>query len=504
MSRASRWLDAFERVGNKLPDPSALFVLLTLAAIGASALLSGVPTGMRDARSGEELVVLDQFTFEGLIALGTSLVRNFAAFPPLGLVLVAMLGLGVADHSGFISTSLRSLLGLTPRKLLSPIVIAAGILSHSAVDAGFVLVIPLGALVFAAAGRHPLAGLAAGFAGVSGGFSANPVPSSLDALVQGITQSAVAIVDPARAVNPLCNWWFNGTASVFVLLAGWWITDVVVEPRARRVPIDGAGESLELGRLSERERSGLWLGHGLLAVLSLVLVWLCARPNSALRGANGSLTAHDAPLMQLIVPLLFLAGLVSGVAYGWRTGRYRSHRDVMVAFTKSMEGMASYLVMAFFAAQFIAVFLQSNLGALVATRGAQALRALELSPQLTALGVIAISAGVNLLIGSCSAKWALLAPVLVPMGMQLGLSPELVQGAYRIGDSTTNIITPLMPYFPLVVTYCQRHCKSCGIGTLSALMLPYASIFLTLWSALLLLFWQLGIPLGPGAPYDYP
>jgi aminobenzoyl-glutamate transport protein len=504
MTSTSRWLDRLERVGNRLPDPSLLFVACTLLAFAASAVLAGRPTGITDARTGAELRVVDQCTVDGVLAFATGLVRNFIAFPPLGMVLVAMLGLGVADHSGFISTVLKGLLGLTPRKLLTPIVIAAGILSHSAVDAGFVLVIPLAALVFAAAGRHPLAGLAAGFAGVSGGLSANPIPSSLDALVQGITQSAAAVIDPARTVNPLCNWYFNGAASVLILLVGWWVTDVLVEPRARRVPVDGQAERLELGALAPNELRGLSWAFGVLLAVAGSLVVACWSPTSALRNAAGSLSAHDAPLMQLIVPLLFVAGLASGLAFGFASGRYRSQHDLMTGLSKSMEGMASYLVMAFFAAQFIAVFTQANLGAWIATRGANGLRALDLAPQPTVLGVILISALVDVLIGSCSAKWALLAPVMVPMGMQLGLSPELVQGAYRIGDSTTNIVTPLMPYFPLVVTYCQRHCKTCGIGTLVALMLPYSIAFLALWSGLLLAFWGLGVPLGPGSPYAYP
>jgi aminobenzoyl-glutamate transport protein len=504
MTRAARLLDAFERIGNRLPDPALLFVLCTLLTFGASAWLDGAATGITAAQTGAALSVRSQCSVEGCIAFGTELVRNFTSFPPLGIVLVALLGIGIADHSGFVTATLRWLLRLTPRRLLTPMVIGVGILSHSAADTGFVLVIPLGALVFAAAGRHPLAGLAAAFAGVSGGFSANPIPSSIDALVQGITQSAVAILDPARPVNPLCNWYFNAAASLLILAVGWWVTDRIVEPRARRMQVDGGGETLELGVLGTAERAGLAWGHGVLCVLAALLALACWSASSPLRSPQGALAAHDAPLMQLIVPFLFVAGLASGLAYGLRSGRYRSQRDVVAGFTQSMQSMGSYLVMAFFAAQFIAVFNKSNLGAWMAMRGADALRTLDLAPQPTVLGIIGISAFVNLFIGSCSAKWALLAPVLVPMGMQLGLSPELTQGAYRIGDSTTNIITPLMPYFPLVVLYCQRHCKSCGIGSLAALMLPYSLCFLVTWSALLLLFWQLGFPLGPTAPYAYP
>jgi len=502
----ARALDALERAGNKLPDPALLFVLCLIAAFAASALLAGRDFGLVIPATGEPLRVKNQLTGAGIAEFLTEMVGNFASFPPLGLVLVALLGVGVADHSGFIPAALKKLLAVTPRHLLTPMVIGVGILSHSAADAGFVLVIPLGGVIFAAAGRHPLTGIAAAFAGVSGGFSANPIPSSLDALVQGLTQSAVRIVDPAREVNVLCNWYFNATATLLIVGIGWWITERVVDRRTARIPIDGeaSGAALALGGMSADEKRGLRWGT-IVLLAGLTAVVLVAWPaDSPLRSPRGELAANDAPLIKSIVPLIFLLFLLLGIVYGYVSGRYRSHRDVVAGLGRSMASMGEYLVLAFFAAQFIAVFNKSNLGALLALQGADWLRELGLGGTATIVGIVLISAGGDLVIGSCSAKWALMAPILVPMMMQLGWSPELTQAAYRIGDSTSNIITPLMPYFPLVIIYCQRHCKSCGIGTLVSLMLPYSLAFLAAWSALLLAFWKLGIPLGVAAPFRYP
>lgn len=500
-----RVLAGVERVGNKLPDPAVLFVIALAVTWVASAALSGVAFGVVDPRTGKPIQVVNQLTGPAMAAFLSGMVNTFVTFPPLGVVLVALLGVGVAEHTGFINAGLKALLAVSPRALLTPMLVAVGVLSHAAADAGYVLVIPLGGVIFHAAGRHPLAGIAAAFAGVSGGFGANFVPSSIDPLLQGFTQSAAQILDPARLVNPLCNWWFAAVSGVLVVAIGWFLTDRVIEPRLRATPVDGdAADMPTMEALGDRERRGLWAALASMVIAAGLLVLASWPASSALRAPNGELTAGAAPLMRSIVPLIFLFFLVPGIVHGYVAGTVRSHRDIVKGMSKAMSTMGYYLVLAFFAALFTEAFRQSNLGALLALEGAAGLRALALPGGVTIVGIILLATFVNLFVGSASAKWALLAPIFVPMLMQVGLSPELTQAAYRIGDSSTNIVTPLMPYFPLVVVYCQRYYKATGIGTLVSMMLPFSATFIVTWTLLLLGYWALGLPLGIQSTYTYP
>jgi p-aminobenzoyl-glutamate transporter AbgT len=561
-----------ERIGNRLPDPAALFLILLVIVWVLSALLAPVQFAELDPRSGKPIQINNQLTGTSIATFLSTMVTTFTGFHPLGVVLVALLGVGVAEHTGFINASLKGLLSFTPKALLTPMLILVAVVSHTAADAGYVLVIPLGGVIFYAAGRHPLAGIAAAFAGVSGGFSANFVPSSIDPLLAGLTQSAAQIIDPARAVNPLSNWFFTGASCLLIMGVGWFLTDRVIEPRLRDVKVDGdVAEMPKMETLGERERRGLFAGLATLAAGIILLALVSApasspmrsptayrlspdsfnrlreagvpddvlkkaapmlnreQPNQkafqdALKGRLGDeanaahgaaflgsaepvapqLTAAASPLMQSIVPLIFLLFILPAIVYGYVAGTVKSHRDIIQGMSKTMSTMGYYIVLAFFASLFIAAFGQSNIGALLALKGAGALKALALPGQVTIVGIILLTALVNLLIGSASAKWALLAPIFVPMLMQLGISPELSQAAYRVGDSTTNIITPLMPYFPLVVVFGQRYVKNTGIGTLVSLMLPYSVVFLITWTLFLLAYWMLGIPLGLQAPYGYP
>ncbi len=507
-----RFLDRLEQAGNKLPDPVMIFVLALVLTFVASLLLAPVQftepdprLDVRDASgqliSSSPVKVKNLLSGENFTAFITKLVKTFTDFPPLGVVLVAMLGVAVAEHAGFIHAGIKYLLKLTPRNWLTPALVLVAIMSHSAGDTGYVLVIPLGGLVFAAAGRHPVAGIAAAFAGVSGGFSASFLPSSLDPLLQGFTQSAAHIIDPERSVNPLCNWYFMSASCALIIAAAWVLTDRVIEPRLRHLPVDGVAAEDDLHTLTGPEKRGFWAGLAAFGLLTGLLVLAALPPSSPLRARDGSLTSHGAPLMDSIVPLIAIFFLVPGIVHGYVAGRFKSHRDVVQGMSKAMGGMGYYLVMAFFAAQFTYVFRESNLGALIAIKGANGLQALALPGAVTIIGIIGLSMLVNLLIGSASAKWALLGPVFVPMLMQLGYSPELTQAAYRIGDSSTNIVTPLLPYFPLIVVYCQRYAKTTGMGTLISTMLPYSLVFAVLWTALLLVWWGLGLPLGLQASY---
>ena len=508
-----RFLDLVERVGNKLPDPAVLFLLLMFATWAVSWWLSGVSFEALDPRTGQPIQVKNMLEGTALTGFLAAMVNTFVTFPPLGVVLVAMLGLGVAEHTGFISAALRAALSVTPRMLLTPALIAVGVLSHVAVDAGYVLVIPLGAVIFYAAGRHPLAGIAAAFAGVSGGFSATlGVPSSLDPLLSGLTQTAAHLIDPTVVVNPLNNFYFTTASTLLIMLVGWFLTDRVIEPRLAGTAVDGDPAQMpKLDPLADAEKRGLFWAAISIAVSVGLFIAAVLPEGSPFRAPEGTpllpgqsnLLVSQAPLMQSIVPLIFIFFLIPGVVYGLAAGSVKNHRDVVQGMSKAMSGMGYYVVMAFFCAQFIWAFGQSNLGALIAVEGAGALRAMGLPMSVTLVGIILLSGSVNLLIGSASAKWALIGAIMVPMLMELGVSPDLTQAAYRVGDSSTNIITPLLPYFPLIVVFCQRYVKSAGIGTLLALMLPYSIALLVCWTAFLLGFWALDIPLGVGASYDY-
>ena len=509
----SRLLDTIERVGNRLPDPAALFLLLMLAVWGLSWLLSGVQFEALHPSTGEPIRVVNLLAGESLTAFMANMVTVFLGFAPLGVVLVAMLGLGVAEHTGFINAGLRRMLSVTPKSLLTPALVAVAVLSHVAVDAGYVLVIPLGGVIFYAAGRHPLAGIAAAFCGVSGGFSATLfVPSSLDPMLATFTQSAAHILDPALVVNPLNNWVFTTVSSFLVIGIAWFVTDCIVEPRLQRMKVDGDTASLpRMEPLAANEIRGLrWalvsmLVAGVLFVLSLLpeaSPWRA--PAGLVPDGSHPLLVATAPVMRSIVALILVFFLLPGVVYGYVAGTVKTHRDVIAAMTKAMSGMAYYIVIAFFIAQFLAGFNGSGLGTLMAVEGAELLQSLGLPIWLTIIGLILMTGAVNLFIGSASAKWALLAPIMVPLMMQLGVSPDLVQAAYRVGDSMTTILTPLMPYFPLIVVFCQRYVTSAGIGTLASTMVPYSLALSLLWTLLLLAFWGLGIPLGIGASYAYP
>ncbi|MAM45485.1 MAG: AbgT family transporter [Planctomycetota bacterium] len=493
------FLGAIERIGNKLPDPAVLFIFAMLLTWVASWLLGGYEFEIPKKGGPETQEVANQLTGAALVQFLVDMVKTFTGFHPLGVVLVALLGVGVAEKSGFIDAVIKALLSVTPAMFLTPMLILVGIISHSAADAGYVLVIPLGGVIFYAAGRHPLAGIAAAFAGVSGGFSANFIPSGIDPLLQGITQVGAQILEPTQEVNPLCNYWFTTASSILIILIGWYITDRMIEPRLESTEVDGDPDDMpKMEELTAAEITGMiWGGASLLLGLGVLLI-LCLPEDSVFR-SKGELTSFAAPLMKVIVPLIFLLFIVPGIVHGYVSGRFKSHRDVIKGMSSTMSTMGYYLVMAFFASLFIYSFNQSHLGALLAVKGADVLKSLNLPAQLTIVGIILLCAFVNLVVGSASAKWALLAPIFVPMLMQLGISPELTQAAYRVGDSSTNIITPLMPYFPLVVAFSQRYVKKAGVGTIISLMLPYSLAFLVLWTGFLLVYWGVGLPLGIGS-----
>ncbi len=499
MSTGNRWLDRVERAGNALPHPVALFAmgLAGVMLLSQVAAWGGWSVRMPSAETGQGELVTAQSLLDsdGIWWLASHLVENFVTFPPLGLVLVTMLGIGVADRSGLLPVLLDRLLRLTPDRLLSPAVVFLGILSSVTLDAGYVVLPPLAAALFFAAGRSPLVGLAAAFAGVSAGFGANLVITVLDPMLAGLTESGARILDADYSVAVTANWWLMIVSTVVLTGVGWWVTSRVVEPRQRRAAVasDEHGDSRDFGTHPEwgLRLAGIGFGVTALAVVLAVLV-----PGAPLHGEGETF----ARWIEAMVPILLVLFLVPGLAYGYGAGTLRSNHDVARVLADAIAGLAPYIVLAFVAAQFIEAFGYSQLGLLLAISGGQALAALSIPAPVLAVGFLVVAMFANLFIGSASAKYAFLAPVFVPMLMQAGLSPELTQAAYRIGDSVTNIITPLNPYWVIVLAFVQRWRPGAGLGTLLALMLPYALAFAVVWPILLALWVFLGIPPGPGAP----
>ena len=498
-----RFLDVVERVGNALPDPTSLFALLALAVVLLSWVAAQFDLGVAHPTTGKMIEPVSLLSVDGLHRMLTSLVTNFTGFAPLGTVLVAMIGIGVAEVSGFIGAVMRLLVLRSPRALLTPVVVLCGVLSNAASEVGYVLLVPLAALIFKAAGRHPVLGLAAAFAGVSGGYSANLVLGTIDPLLAGLSQEAARLVDPGYVVSPAANYYFMFVSTFLITGLGWWVTERLVAPRvAGAGPVEAAsGETAAdvVQPLSRAEKRGLRFAALAFAVMTGGLLWGLLPADGFLREPGTGSVLHS-PALKGIVALIFAYGVGLGVAYGAGAGTVRSDRDVIRGMSQQMSTLGGYMVLVFFAAQFVAFFNWTNLGLILAVEGAQLLEAAGLHQVPLLLSFILLSASINLVMGSASAKWALMAPVFVPMFMLLGYPPEVTQAAYRIGDSVTNVISPMMSYFALIIAFVQRYVAAAGVGTLVSLMLPYSLTFLVGWSLLFVAWLLLGWPVGPGAP----
>jgi aminobenzoyl-glutamate transport protein len=498
-----RSLTFIERVGNALPHPGTLFALMALLVILVSAITAQFDVVVTHPGTGEEIRPVNLLTIPGLHRILTQMVPNFTGFAPLGTVLVAMLGIGIAEGSGLIAAALRLLVMSAPRRLLTFVLVFAGVMSNTASEIGYVLLVPLAASIFLAAGRHPLVGLAAAFAGVSGGYSANLLLGTVDPLLAGLSEEAARIVTPDYVVNPAANYYFMAASTFFIAGVGTWVTERIVAPRFGEYTGDEKPE--ELRDLTREESRGLRAALAVLVTIVLLLVWATLPAAGPVAGAGwlrdpetGNLLRS--PFMSGIVALIFIIGAASGIAYGVAAGTYRSDAQVMKGMGRAMETLGLYLVLVFFAAQFVAYFNWTNLGLIVAVNGAELLRASGMGPVPLIIMFVLVSAFINLFMGSASAKWAIMAPVFVPMFMLLGYSPELTQTAYRIGDSTTNIVSPMMTYFALIVAFVARYEPKAGIGTVIATMLPYTVAFMIVWTVLLIVWILAGIPVGPGAP----
>ena len=501
-----RFLNGVERVGNRLPHPITLFAIFTLAIILISALCAWLGVSATGEVIDSQTMELTEQTVtavsllsrDGIVYMLTSMVKNFTSFAPLGVVLVTMLGVGCAEGSGYLSAVLKKLVHVTPRFIVTPMLVFLGVMSNVATDIGYVLLIPIGALVFMAYGRHPLAGLAAAFAGVSGGFSANLLIGALDPLLAGISTEAAGIIAPGYNVLATCNWYFMIASTFLIVLIGTLVTDKIVEPRLGKYqPRQAEGEGLTA--LNRQEGKAMRAANWTFLGLIVLLIAAAVPQNSLLRNPEtGSLTS-GAPLMDGLIPLLALLFFIPSVVYGRVSGTYKNEKEVCGQLEKNMALMGGYIALVFISAQFISFFNYSKLGTILAVNGAEFLKTIGVGGPVLMVLFILFVAFINLLMGSSTAKWTILAPVFVPMFMLLGYSPELTQVAYRIGDSCTNLITPLMTYFAMIVVFARKYDPDTGIGTLISTMLPYSLFFLLGWSLLLVIWMVAGWPLGPGA-----
>jgi aminobenzoyl-glutamate transport protein len=496
-------LDGLERFGNALPDPATMFLALAGLVVVASAVCAALGVSVPHPQDGTPIEAVSLLDRAGIRRMFTEAVRNFVGFAPLGTVLVAMIGIGVAEATGLIAVVMRGFVTAMPRALLSAAIVFTGVNANQAADAGVIILPPLGAMLFAAAGRHPLAGIAAAFAGVAGGFSANLLPSTLDVLLAGFSQAAIdaSRLAPGYQVQVLGNYWVMMAATPLLTLVGVWITDRVVEPRLG--PWHGEREAPPA--MGPAERRGLrWaaIASAATALGIVALVWPGWGPLRADEGAT--LLDQLKPFFDSMVVLILLVFFVPGLAFGIATGRIRGDRDVVRMTGDTVAGMAGYIVLAFCAGQFVAYFAWSNLGGIVAVSGARALQALGLEGAPLLTGFVGFAALLNVLITSSSALWAIIGPIFVPMFALLGFTPEATQCVFRIGESATNIVTPLMPYMPFVLAAARRYVPGAGTGTLITLMLPYSIAFLVAWTLLLLAFYAFGWDIGPGVALRLP
>lgn len=522
----ARFLDFVEWLGNLLPHPVTLFALICVGVLVLSWIAGQLgwqvpdprPVGAKGREADGVIEAVSLLTPEGIRRIGTGLVTNFTSFAPLGTVLVALLGVGVAEKSGLLGAGIRALVLGAPRNLLTAAVVFAAVVSNTASEMGYVVLIPLAAVVFHSVGRNPLAGLAAAFAGVSGGYSANILIGTVDPLLSGITTEAASMIDPDYAVGgpkeilPTANYYFMAASTLLITVVGTFVTTRIVEPKLGAYDDSNAEDGVheatgDMGPLSDVEWRGLRMAGLSLLVLMGGLLALVLPENGWLRDPadTDTLVQDLRPMLKSVVALIFVFFVVPGVVYGRVVGSMKTDRDVIDGMAGAMSSMGLYLVLVFFAAQFVAFFKWTNLGTITAVVGADLLQSWELTGPLVFVAFILMCCGVNLMLGSASAQWAVTAPIFVPMLMSVGYSPQVIQAAYRIGDSTTNIITPMMSYFGLILAFAMRYDRKLGIGTLIATMVPYSIAMLLGWMVLFYVWvFGLGLPVGPGTPTYYP
>lgn len=530
MSGMQKFLSVVEKVGNKVPHPAVIFLLLLGTVIVLSQVLHmtgttvtyevivpqavpevveiddpmqygmGTPLGY-DAIDEQQIVMETRtararslLTVEGVRFMYTSLIPNFMAFTAVGLIIVAMLGVGVAEESGLIKALIRKLVVIAPPKLLVYIMVFVGILSSIAADAGYLVLIPLAGAAFLSVGRHPLAGLAAGFAAVAGAFTVNMLIKPLDAVLVEFTNDAIGLVNPDKSIGLASNLWFSVVSVLFLTVVIAVITERVIEPRLGKY--EGERPEGEDSSLSADEKRGLkFAGFGLLGVLGFFAL-LSLPPGAPLRDAQTGALIGNTPFMNGLIAFIASVFLVSGFAYGIGAGTMKKGTDVIKAMEKAVSTLGSLIFLLFIIAQFIAFFNYSNMATILAVSLSNALTGADVGPLWLLLGFIVVVVLLDFLITGAIAKWAIFAPIFVPLLMRLNVEPESVLAAYRVADSPINMITPLNAYFALVVVFCQKYDKTAGVGTVVALMLPFVVVLLVLWTLLFVVWQMLGLPWG--------
>ncbi len=496
-------LDFIEVVGNRLPHPASIFAGLACLVILLSVAGYLLDVSAQHPVDDSVIKAKNLLGADGIRWMYSNILNNFLFFPPLGYVLVVMIGIGVAEGSGLFTILIRALVLKSPKRFITAAIVFAGIISHLASEAGYVVLIPLGALIFHALGRHPMAGLAAAFVGVSGGFGSNFFIGSIDPILAGISESAAEMIQPGISVNPAVNYYFMFVSSFLVVIVGTWVTEKIVEPRLGEY--NGSAEKISIQQLTGLEKKGLiWAGVSFLITVALLAISVIPE-NGILRNPETG-DVLNSPFFDGIIVGIMIFFFIPGLVYGVVVRSINNDKDLVKHITKSMSGMAGYIVLVFFAAQFVYFFKYSNLGIIFAIKGADGLQQIGLTGPLLIVGFILLSAIINLFMGSASAKWAIMAPVFIPMLMLIdpAYHPALTQAAFRIGDSVTNLVTPMMSYFALIVTFAQKYDEKNGIGTIISIMIPYSALLFITWSALLVIWMLIGIPLGPDGPIYLP
>lgn len=498
-----RLLDAIERGGNRVPHPAVLFLLLTILVIALSVLLQFLGVSATYERLNLETHDTEVVTTpinsllsrDGIRFIFTSIVPNFINFGPVGIIIVAMIGIGLAERSGLIQALIRMIVATAPPSTLTTIVVSLGVVSSIASDAGYLVLIPLGAAAFFSLGRHPLAGLAAAFAGVAAGFGANILVKPIDGILAEMTNDAIHLVDPSQSITITSNLYFGAASSLMLIVVCTLISTRIVEPRLGTY--EGMSAKDEDNRLSAEESRGLKFAFVAFAILAAMILVLTLPAQAPLRSPEDGAIIGDSPFMSSLVFLIMLLFLGMGIAYGIGARTTNSVDSVIDAITKTLADLGGLLLLFFVISQFVAYFNYSNIGTILAVRLAEMLGDADLGSVTLLLAFIVIGFFMSIPVPNILPKWAILAPVFVPLFLKLGIDPDVVLAAYRVSDSPPNVINPLLPHFALVVGFAQRWQKDAGVGTVVAMMLPYAVATMVCWTLLFFAWYLLGIPFGP-------
>jgi aminobenzoyl-glutamate transport protein len=499
----ARVLGAIERWGNRVPHPAILFLALSVIVIVLSQVLAAMGTSVSYTRVNPETLELEDaqtvarslLAADGIRFIFTSVVRNFINFGPVGIIIVAMIGIGVAERSGLIQAVIRQVVVIAPRSSITAIVVTLGVLSSIASDAGYLVLIPLGAVAFHSLGRHPLAGLAAAFAGVAAAFGANVLVKPIDGILAEMTNDAIHIVDPGRNIELTANFYFGIASSIALIVVCTLISSKIVEPRLGKY--EGDAPPAESEGLSRDETRGLWFAGVATALFVALILWLTVPESAPLRNPDTGAILGNSPFMDSLVFLIMSSFLVAGLAYGYAARTLRSADDAIDAITKTLSDLGGLLFLFFIISQFVAYFNYSNMGTILAVHLAGILKDAELNSYTLLLAFIVIGFLMSFPVPNILPKWAILAPVFVPLFIKLGVDPDVVLAAYRVSDSPSNVVNPLLPHFALVVGFAQRWQKDAGVGSIIAMMLPYSVATMLAWVALFFVWYGFDLPFGP-------